>query len=851
MDKRALTFLGFNKNKAADNYHNVSSYFRKHFSIRLIPGYILCSFIITAAQTYAQQNWLSFSGNNLKSNQQQEQLLSNNQNTKLLSSGSSSVAFTVHVDGMSVNAKDFGPKSYQGLSIPGADALTSAGYPQLPMIIKLIAIPDCDNVNILVIPSNELNLNNYNVAPAPEFINEKISDESHPLLAVENKSIYSADSFYPGKYAEIIETGYVRSQKVARVAIYPVQFNPVKKAIQVYSDFNITLNFINSKSPVNKETGIFRNMLNHAALNYEPNGLNASSKNLEILQNTKARKVVSSLSALGSITRINNTNQLTGTNALPVDYLIITHSSLYNSSSLTKLAGYRANYNGFDVAIVQVDSTVYDAYPGRPHYQSIRDFISDVYLKGISNHSGDGHLGYIVLVGDAYTDPPEQKEMVPSAYPSYYSQYEQGGDYYYACTGGDNDDLQDLIYGRISAGNEDELSNVVNKTIAYESAPPAAWQNNVSFMSYTPWFFNDDENCDSYFYLMAHSIPRSNYISYAWRGFAEDTSHAWGRLYFKNHSVDQASIANVPNDINEVYNQKFTGWRWYNYIISTNTNQPVLGGQYTDSIADCGAADFDNWIYNKLNQGQRFFVYEGHGGHGCLGAGEGAGRYIFRIDQMENRLNNYGKYAFIIANGCETGEFDSNSPDNLGNIDCLAEKTVNMKDAGAIGFLGSVRESSTSAFNHVDRYVLDAFYNNSSHIMGEAVMESKLLLFTTFRRQYNLYGDPAINLWNNTTFTSTSNDNNSSIIQGYELFQNFPNPFNPTTTISYQLPKDGNVSLIVYDVLGRELKRLVDCFKKAGKYNIGFDASKFSSGIYFYKLKSDGYSSIKKMILIK
>ena len=844
-----LNFSHFNT--TADNNHGVLLTYCDYFCSNLNLRFVFIILTIASAQIFAQQTWVSFSRNNIISNQQQEQFSSNNQNTRLLSSGSSSVAFTVHVDGMSVNEKDFGAQSYQGLSIPGADNVTTPGYPQLPVIIKLIAIPDCDNVSISVNPSNEVNLNNYNIVPAPDFINEKLSNDNHPEMIVENKSVYSADSFYPSKYADIIETGYVRGQKVARVAIYPVQFNPVKKTIQVYSDFNITLNFINSKSSVNKETGIFRNMLNHTALNYELNGITASSKNLDILQNTKAKRIGASISASGSVTRINNVTQLIGSNALPVDYMIITHSSLFNSSSLTKLAGYRANYNGFDVAIVQVDSTVYNTYPERPHYQSIRDFISDVYLKGISNHSGDGHLGYIILVGDAYTDPPKQKEMVPSARPPYYSQYEQGGDYYYACTGGDNDDLQDLIYGRISAGNEDELSNVVNKTIAYESSPIAAWQNNVSFMSYSPWFFNDDENCDSYIYLMAHSIPRSNYISYAWRGFTEDTSHAWGRLYFKNHSVDQTSIANIPSDINEVYNQKFTGWRWYNYIISTNTNQPVLGGQYTDSTIDCGATGFDNWVYKKLNQGQRFFVYEGHGWHGCLGAGEGTGRYIFRIDQLENRLNNYGKYAFIIANACETGEFDTNTPDYLGNIDCLAEKTVNLKDAGAIGFLGSVRESSTSAFNHVDRYVLDAFYNNSAHIMGEAVMESKLLLFTTFRRQYNLYGDPAINLWNNTTFTSTSNDNNSSIIQGYELFQNFPNPFNPTTTISYQLPKDGNVSLIVYDVLGRELKRLVDCFKKAGKYNIGFDASKFSSGIYFYKLKSDGYSSIKKMILIK
>ena len=173
-----------------------------------------------------------------------------------------------------------------------------------------------------------------------------------------------------------------------------------------------------------------------------------------------------------------------------------------------------------------------------------------------------------------------------------------------------------------------------------------------------------------------------------------------------------------------------------------------------------------------------------------------------------------------------------------------------MKDAGAIGFLGSVRASSTSAFNYVDRYILDSFYNNSAHIMGEAVMESKLLLYTTFRRQYNLFGDPAINLSNKNVFASNDKENTTTVKE-FELSQNYPNPFNPSTKINYQLPKDGFVSLKVYDILGRIVKSLVNGYGKAGKYSVSFDASKFSSGIYFYQLKSDGYNSIKKMILAK
>lgn len=88
-------------------------------------------------------------------------------------------------------------------------------------------------------------------------------------------------------------------------------------------------------------------------------------------------------------------------------------------------------------------------------------------------------------------------------------------------------------------------------------------------------------------------------------------------------------------------------------------------------------------------------------------------------------------------------------------------------------------------------------------------------------------------------------------MKDYQLFQNFPNPFNPVTSISYQLPSSGNVTLKIYDVLGNEIKALIDEYKPAGRYTINFNASALASGIYFYRLKVNNYSFTKKLILIK
>jgi hypothetical protein len=95
----------------------------------------------------------------------------------------------------------------------------------------------------------------------------------------------------------------------------------------------------------------------------------------------------------------------------------------------------------------------------------------------------------------------------------------------------------------------------------------------------------------------------------------------------------------------------------------------------------------------------------------------------------------------------------------------------------------------------------------------------------------------------------------SSVVVGIpvtaELSQNYPNPFNPVTKIDYAIKTDGNVSIIVYDIIGREVTRLVDEIKTAGYYSAEFNASSLSSGVYFYKITSPEFSQVKKMLIVK
>ncbi len=92
---------------------------------------------------------------------------------------------------------------------------------------------------------------------------------------------------------------------------------------------------------------------------------------------------------------------------------------------------------------------------------------------------------------------------------------------------------------------------------------------------------------------------------------------------------------------------------------------------------------------------------------------------------------------------------------------------------------------------------------------------------------------------------------NGEVPLKYSLEQNYPNPFNPSTTIRYQIPKTGFVKLTVYDALGKEIKTLVNENKPAGKYEVSLDASNYSTGVYFYRIDTDGFTDVKKMMLIK
>ncbi len=94
-------------------------------------------------------------------------------------------------------------------------------------------------------------------------------------------------------------------------------------------------------------------------------------------------------------------------------------------------------------------------------------------------------------------------------------------------------------------------------------------------------------------------------------------------------------------------------------------------------------------------------------------------------------------------------------------------------------------------------------------------------------------------------------ENETDIPKSFYLFQNFPNPFNPITTIRYNVPASGIVTVKLYDILGNLIANLINEEKSRGVYEITFYAGNLPSGAYFYQIQTEGYVETKKMILMK
>ena len=135
--------------------------------------------------------------------------------------------------------------------------------------------------------------------------------------------------------------------------------------------------------------------------------------------------------------------------------------------------------------------------------------------------------------------------------------------------------------------------------------------------------------------------------------------------------------------------------------------------------------------------------------------------------------------------------------------------------------------------------------------LNSGLTVSSLYSIATNATGYIFVGGAGKGVFRSSQPTTSVDENMAGIPTGIVLYQNYPNPFNPSTKISYSVSKAGFVSLVIYDVLGREVSRLIQENKPAGEYSVTWNASDVPSGVYFYRLTAGAYTETKKMLLMR
>jgi hypothetical protein len=159
----------------------------------------------------------------------------------------------------------------------------------------------------------------------------------------------------------------------------------------------------------------------------------------------------------------------------------------------------------------------------------------------------------------------------------------------------------------------------------------------------------------------------------------------------------------------------------------------------------------------------------------------------------------------------------------------------------------SVRQGTITGFS------FNYYKRNTNQSSG--VVAPVCAIYKTGSIKYAAFGyagfGPTDVYYNSEQLTTGIQHQGNSIPEEFSISQNYPNPFNPATNINFQVPVSGNVKLSVYDILGKEVAVLADENLAAGSYKVDFNAGMLPSGVYFYKFSANGFTAVKKMMLVK
>jgi len=603
---------------------------------------------------------------------------------ELISSKSHAVRLTYHVHQFNLSVVTVEGEQMMKLNHGLSLISGKAGTPDLPFIGANILLPDGANAKVVILSAEKVVYSNMEIAPSAEIP----FDTQDDIPAIKGEE-YSVNSFFPEKKIQI-ELTEVRGLNIASIGISPFQYNPVTKELVVYKNLEFEVKWDNSKNTYGKER--FRSPFWDQILS-------------DLVLNTSDIPVI-------DYQKRNKTTKDDG-----CEYLIVVPNEPDFVAWADTIRQFR-NEQGILTKVVTIDDI------GGNEVATIDDFFEEVY------NSWDPVPSAVLLMADYGED---DKTIISKRYDHPYQGTYITDNYFADVT---NNNLPDFVFARMTARDFDELENMVNKFISYESNPPVS-----------PSFYK-------------HPITALGWQTQRWFQICSETiggymSEVLGKdpirinaVYEGNPNNDPWSTANGTTTVTNYF-----GPNGLNYIPASPSE---LGGWTGGSGGD---------VVTALNAGSFILQHRDHGGY------NGWGEPGFHSGNI-NQLNNEGLLSHIFSINCLTGQFDEGSAS-------FSEKFHRKENAGAL----SITAASQVSYSFVnDAYVWGMYDNMWPDFMP--AYGGNLIPERDFR--------PAFGSASGKYFLSTTNwTSGSSKTITYRLFHHHGDAFNIVYT---EVPQENNVT---------------------------------------------------------
>ena len=753
-------------------------------------------------------------------------------------------------------------ETMKAVQIHGAFLPNETGMPDLAGISRLVAIPQGALAQYRISASRTEKYTGIDVAPAPRIPWET---ESGPLDHNKNTLVYSKNAYYPESVVKISEPTKLRGVDVVAVNVTPFQYNPVTKELIVYKDLQVEISFLGGNGKFGEDR--LRSRW------FDP-----------ILEDNILNSQVLSKIDYG---KRNLMNSLTP----DYEYLIIRPNGAVFAQWADSIKNFRIK-QGIRTGVVSL------AEIGGNTTTAIETYINNAYNTWTIPPVA------ILFLGDYGTDA--NSTVIAPIYNNYCA-----SDNIYCDVNGDH--LPDIAEGRITANNEAQLQVMVTKFLEYERNPNTNfdfYNKPITALGWQTerWFQICSEAVGGFFKKVHGKLPtRINAIysgspTTTWSTnvntptvvayfgpagtyyipLTPDSLGGWsgGTAQMVINAINAGSFMLQHRDHGST-----SGWgepsfvsSHINSLTNTGTNLPYifsvncLTGKYNLS-GECFAEKFHRYTYNGQNAGCV----------GILAASETSYSFVndvFVWGMYDNMwpefMPTYGTTP--ASRDCRPGFgntagkihlYGSSWPYNTSNkvvtyhlfhnhTDAFMQMYYAVPTNMAISHQSTILPGATTFSVTADSGAficlsLEGVILGTATSTGGATTvnipgtqtPSQQIIVTVTKQNKFRYEAPV------TVSTATNITNQNEIPDTYSLLQNYPNPFNPVTKINFAIPKQGLTTLKVYDLLGRVVQTLVNEEMQPAYYSVNFDASHYSSGVYFYKLESGSFSEVKRMIILK